>query len=152
VYFPLQGPRFLLDSSQLLNTLPDLTVASHFEIKMEPQFCYIKKNIINIFYTKGVSRFIWDTPGIFIYNNFQNLYQKFSLQFIGHQCYLKNEKKKTVCKCCYYRLKSISFATLHFPPQGEWFYKWITVIWFYPFRNHNDISADCRLTCSLESL
>jgi len=50
VYFPLQGPRFLLDSSQLLNTLPDLTVASHFEIKMEPQSFYIKKYYQYILY------------------------------------------------------------------------------------------------------
>jgi len=61
-------------------------------------------------------------------------------------------KKENDIKCCYYRSKSIPFATLYFPPQGEWLYKWITDIWFYPFCTHNDISADCRLTCSLESL
>ena len=44
VYLLLQGPRFFRDSSQLLNTLTDFTAASLFEIKMEPQSCYLKRN------------------------------------------------------------------------------------------------------------
>ena len=94
VYLLLQGPRFFRDSSQLLHTLPDFRVACHFEIKMEPQSCHLKRNITNILHTKRVSSNIWDIPCKFIYNNFQKLYQKFSFQFIGHQYYLKNGKKK----------------------------------------------------------